>query len=157
MDGYDLDEASVELARANAADHGLSERVRFHVADAADPGLSGSYDLVTIFEALHDVPRPVELLETLHRLAGSDGAVLVMDERVSDSFSAPAGRRRSADVRLQRALLSADRDGSRPPGGHRHGDAGRHRCVTTPSAAGFCNVEVLPIENDFFRVYRLHR
>ena len=156
VDGYDLDEASVELARANAADHGLSERVRFHVADAADPGLAGSYDLVTIFEALHDVPRPVELLETLHRLAGSDGAVLVMDERVSDSFSAPAG-----DVdRLMYGFsvlccLPTGMDHDHPVG---TGTVMRADTVRDyASAAGFGNVEVLGIENDFFRVYRLHR
>ena len=59
VDGYDLDEASVELARANAAEYGVSDRVRFHVADAGDPRLAGDYDLVTIFEALHDMARPV--------------------------------------------------------------------------------------------------
>ncbi len=90
VDGYDLDEASVELARANAAEYGVSDRVRFHVADASDPELAGNYDLVTIFEALHDVARPVELLQTLRRLAGDTGSVIVMDERVEDSFSAPA-------------------------------------------------------------------
>ena len=59
VDGFDLDEASVEIARANAREAGLSDCVRFHVRDAADPQLAGRYDLVTAFECIHDMSRPV--------------------------------------------------------------------------------------------------
>jgi hypothetical protein len=34
--------------------------VAFRCRDAADPELSGRYDLVTIFEALHDMSQPVD-------------------------------------------------------------------------------------------------
>lgn len=34
----------------------------FHVRDAADHELAGSCDLVTIFESLHDMSYPVEVL-----------------------------------------------------------------------------------------------
>ncbi|MGH2450139.1 MAG: methyltransferase domain-containing protein, partial [Candidatus Limnocylindria bacterium] len=61
--GYDVDEASVALARANAAEAGLGDRVRFHARDAGDPEFAGRYDLVTIFESVHDMSRPVEVLE----------------------------------------------------------------------------------------------
>jgi SAM-dependent methyltransferase len=156
VDGYDLDEASVELARSNAAEYGVSDRVHFHVADASDPRLSGSYDLVTIFEALHDVSRPVELLEAVRRLAGEDGSVLVMDERVADSFSAPAD-----DVdRLMYGFsvlccLPTGMDHDHPVGTGTVMRADTMRDYA--AAAGFSRVEVLPIENDFFRVYRLHQ
>lgn len=155
VDGYDLDEASVDLARSNAAEYGVSDRVHFHVADASDPRLAGSYDLVTIFEALHDVSRPVELLDTMRRLAGDDGTVLVMDERVSDSFSAPAD-----DVeRLMYGFsvlccLPTGMDHDHPVG---TGTVMREDTVREyAGAAGFGDVEVLGIENDFFRVYRLY-
>ena len=68
VDGVDLDAHSTELARANAAGAGLPERVRFHLADAADPRLVGTYDLVTVVEALHDMARPVEALRAIRRL-----------------------------------------------------------------------------------------
>ena len=38
IDGYDLDEASIAVARDKAADAGVGDRVRFEVRDAADPG-----------------------------------------------------------------------------------------------------------------------
>ncbi|HWM14780.1 MAG TPA: class I SAM-dependent methyltransferase, partial [Gaiellaceae bacterium] len=89
VDGYDLDESSVELARANLAGTGVEDRVSFHRRDAGDPELAGSYQLVTVFEAIHDMPRPVEVLRALGGLAADDGAVVVMDERVADVFTAP--------------------------------------------------------------------
>ena len=57
--GLDLDEASVELARANVFRAGLADRVTVTVRDAADPALAGRYHLATIFEALHDMSQPV--------------------------------------------------------------------------------------------------
>jgi SAM-dependent methyltransferase len=154
VDGYDLDEASIDLARANAAEYGVSDRVGFHVADASDPGLHGNYDLVTIFEALHDVGHPVELLETIRRLAGDDGAVIVMDERVPDAFSAPG-----EDV--ERLMYGFSVLCCLPTGMDEHDSAATGTVMRLDTVrdyatrAGFRGVEVLPIENDFFRFYRL--
>ena len=47
---------------------GVQDRVAFHCRDAADPELSGRYDLVTIFEALHDMSYPVDVLRTAREL-----------------------------------------------------------------------------------------
>ena len=55
VDGYDLDEASVELARENVAGTEVADRVTIHLRDAGDPELAGSYQLVTVFEAIHDM------------------------------------------------------------------------------------------------------
>jgi 2-polyprenyl-3-methyl-5-hydroxy-6-metoxy-1,4-benzoquinol methylase len=154
VDGYDLDEASIDLARANAADYGVADRVRFHVADASDPSLDGRYDVVTIFEALHDVPHPVELLTTMRRLAGDDGAVIVMDERVGDSFSAPGDE-------VERFMYGWSVLMCLPTGMDDHHSAATgtvmrpHTVRDYAAQAGFADVEVLPIENDFFRFYRL--
>ncbi|MGH3051418.1 MAG: class I SAM-dependent methyltransferase [Gaiellaceae bacterium] len=89
VDGYDVDDASIAIARANAAEVGLEDRVNFQVRDAGDPALAGRYDLVTVFEAVHDMPRPVEVLGAMRRLAGEGGTVLVLDEKVADEFGAP--------------------------------------------------------------------
>ena len=59
------------------------------VRDAADPALAGRYDLVTIFESLHDMSRPVDVLRACRRLLAPGGSVLVVDERVADAFVAP--------------------------------------------------------------------
>ena len=73
IDCYDLDEASVAVARKAAADAGLTGRVRFHVRDAAEAGVDGDYDLVMAIEMLHDVPDPVGILRTMRSLAGPAG------------------------------------------------------------------------------------
>src|SRR5262249_56668139 len=89
VDGFDLDEASVTLARANVMEVGLADRVDIAVRDAGDPALAGRYDLVTIFEALHDMSQPVEVLRRVRGLLVEGGAVIVADERVAESFTAP--------------------------------------------------------------------
>ena len=45
---------------------------------------------MTIFEALHDMSYPVEVLRTLRGMLGEGGSVIVGDERTEDSFQAPA-------------------------------------------------------------------
>ena len=90
VDGFDSDEPSIAAARALATQNSLSDRLTFTTRDAADPALAGRYDLVTIFEALHDMARPVEALRSVRRLVADGGAVIVMDEHVGESFSAPA-------------------------------------------------------------------
>src|SRR6266566_4898063 len=62
VDGIDSDHASIERAHENLVGSGVEDRVEFHDRDAADASLAGRYDLVTIFEALHDMSYPVEVL-----------------------------------------------------------------------------------------------
>jgi 2-polyprenyl-3-methyl-5-hydroxy-6-metoxy-1,4-benzoquinol methylase len=154
VDGYDFDEPSVELATANAAAEGMSERVRFHLRDAGDPELSGRYDLVTVFEAIHDMPRPVEVLRAMHSLAGEDGTVLVMDEKVADAFTAPGDE-------VERLMYTYSVLCCLPVGMSEQPSAATGTVMRTDTLrryaqdAGFADVEVLPIEHDVFRFYRL--
>src|SRR4029450_1495697 len=53
--GVALDEASVAAAGEAAADAGVAERVSFVVGDATRLASEAPFDLVTIFEALHDM------------------------------------------------------------------------------------------------------
>jgi SAM-dependent methyltransferase len=89
VDGFDLDEDSIAEAKANAEAEGLTDRVSFQVRDAADPELSGRYDVAIAVECIHDMSRPVEALRAMRSMAGEDGAVLVVDERVGEAFTAP--------------------------------------------------------------------
>ena len=154
IDGYDLDEASVELARNNALEVGLNGRLNFHISDASDIELNGRYDLVTIFEALHDMSDPVAALRSARRLVDQNGAVLVVDERVGDEFT-PTGN----DVEWMMYGWSVLH--CLPAGMAKQPSAGTGTVMRTATLkryareAGFRDVEILPIENFFFRVYRL--
>src|SRR2546426_120230 len=65
--GVDPDEASIERARTNAEEHGVADRVRFEVKDAAGIEASGPFDFAIVVEAIHDISRPVEVLGAIRR------------------------------------------------------------------------------------------
>ncbi len=88
VDGFDLDGPSIDQARINADENHVADRVSFHVRDAADPTLTGQYDLVTAFETLHDMSDPVSALRSMHRLATDHGTVLIADMRTPEKFTA---------------------------------------------------------------------
>ncbi|MGH3113797.1 MAG: class I SAM-dependent methyltransferase [Gaiellaceae bacterium] len=154
VDGYDLDESSVELARANLAGTGVEDRVAFQLRDAGDAELAGSYELVTVFEAIHDMSQPVEVLRALRGLVAEDGAVVVMDERVADVFTAPGDE-------VERLMYTYSVLCCLPVGLADTPSAGTGTVMRTDTLrryateAGFADVEVLPIEHEIFRFYRL--
>jgi 2-polyprenyl-3-methyl-5-hydroxy-6-metoxy-1,4-benzoquinol methylase len=83
--GYDLDTASVAEARV----HATGTRARFVTADAAHLAADGPFDAVLLLECLHDMARPVEALTACRKALADGGAVVVADENVADTFTAP--------------------------------------------------------------------
>jgi hypothetical protein len=117
--------------------------------------LAGCFDLVCAFETIHDMD-PVAALRAMRALRTDGGSVLVADERVADSFAVEA---KHVD-RFQfgwSALHCLTTTLSAPPA------AGTGTVMRTPQfrayalAAGFTDIEILPIENDFWRFYSLVR
>jgi len=154
VDGIDLDEASIADAKQVAADADVSDRVVFSIQDATGLSQMGPYDLVWIFEALHDMARPVEALRQARQALKPEGSVIVADERVAETFTAPG----DATERMMYGwsvvhCLPASRT-EEPSAGL--GTVLRASTMASlADEAGFSNLEVLPIENDFFRFYRL--
>ena len=157
VDGIDLDEASIvranELLRTEAGRE-ITDRVTFIHDDAASAGLAGAYDLVTIFEALHDMPHPVATLRAARALLRNGGIVLIGDERTADRFSPDAGDIErlyygfSVTHCLPVGMVGADPAGT--------GTVMRSDTVARYARdAGFDTCEVLAIENDFWRFYLL--
>ena len=89
VDGYDLDESSIELARRNAEAAGVADRVTFEVRDIGTVA-DGTYDVVVIIEAVHDMSRPAEVLASVRRVLRPGGVALIADEKTADRFTAPA-------------------------------------------------------------------
>jgi 2-polyprenyl-3-methyl-5-hydroxy-6-metoxy-1,4-benzoquinol methylase len=92
--GFDYHTASIERAREVARESGVQDRITFKVASAKDyPG--GAYDLVCMFDCLHDMGDPVgasaHVLETLH----PDGTWMIVEpfanDRVEENLN-PVGR-----------------------------------------------------------------
>ncbi|MFD3707207.1 class I SAM-dependent methyltransferase [Nocardia sp. NPDC058658] len=153
VDGYDIDQPSVEMATRNAAD--LGDRVRFHHADAAADLPDSTYDALFAFECLHDMPHPVEVLTAMRKALRPGGAVIIMDEAVDPEFAAPA-----SDIdRLMYgfSLLICLPDGMAHTDSAGTGTVMRTTTLATyADKAGFTAVDVLPIEDfGFWRFYRL--
>jgi 2-polyprenyl-3-methyl-5-hydroxy-6-metoxy-1,4-benzoquinol methylase len=93
FDGVDYHQPSIEAARRRAESAGVAERARFRVAGAAD--LSGSYDLITFFDCLHDMPDPVGALRAARAALADDGSVMLVEpmswDSVEESFN-PVGK-----------------------------------------------------------------
>ncbi len=154
VDGFDLDAPSIEMAKENARDSGVADRVTFQVRDAADPSLAGEYDLALAFECLHDMSRPVEALATMRKLVGERGTAIIMDERVAEQFTAPGD-----DV--ERLMYGFSLVACLPNGMAEQPSAATGTVMRPDTLrryatqAGFSDVEILPIEHDLFRFYRL--
>ena len=154
VEGFDLDDASIALARANAGAAGVADRVTFHVRDAADPALVGRYDLVTAFETIHDMARPVEALRMIRGLVRDGGTVVIADERVGETFTAPGDD-------IERLNYGFSVLHCLPVGLAETPSTGTGTVMGPPTLrpyaleAGFRDLEILPIENDFWRFYRL--
>lgn len=154
VDAFDLDVTSIENARRHAVDSGVADRVRFHCVDAARMDLDERFDVVTAFECIHDLPQPVDVLSTMRRLVREDGHVVVMDEKVSEHFPG-----RGDDV--ERAMYGFSLficlpDGmSHQPSAATGGVMRPDTLRTYARQAGFRDIEILPIENNTWRFYRL--
>ena len=126
VDGLDLDAASIALAQEHLRGSGVEDRVRFAVRDAADRAGAGRYDLVTVFEALHDMARPVEALRAMRGLLAEGGSVVVADERVADAFAAPGDDTERLMYGYSVLHCLPVGDGGAAVGGDGDGDARRH-------------------------------
>lgn len=154
IDGIDLDAASIETARANAAAAGVQDRVTFHLRDAGDPELAGRYDFACAFECLHDMSNPVRTLAAMRRLVGEGGTVLVADERVADVFTAPGDdiERFMYGFSVLHCLpVSREEQPSAATGTAIRASTMRRYAAD----AGFRAVEELPISHDWWRFYRM--
>jgi SAM-dependent methyltransferase len=155
VDGLDIDPESVALAHENVAATEVADRVTVQARDVGDPELAGSYQLVTVFEALHDMSQPVEVLRALRGLVAEDGAVIVMDERVADAFTAPGDE--VERIMYTYSVLCCLPVGRADTPSAATGTVMRADTLRRyASEAGFADVEVLPIEHETFRFYRLH-
>ncbi len=92
--GFDYHPESIEHARAAAREAGLEDRLSFEIATAKDfPG--SDYDLVAMFDCLHDMGDPVGAAQHVHGALREDGTWLIVEpfanDRLEDNLN-PVGR-----------------------------------------------------------------
>jgi SAM-dependent methyltransferase len=92
--GFDYHAPSIDRAREAAREAGVDGRVRFEVAPAKEYG-GGDYDLVTMFDCLHDMGDPVGAAAHVRATLAADGTWMLVEpyagDRLEDNLS-PVGR-----------------------------------------------------------------
>jgi SAM-dependent methyltransferase len=92
--GFDYHAPSIDVARASAEREGLADRVTFDVAPAKSfPGRD--YDLVAVFDCLHDMGDPVGAAAQVRQSLRDDGCWMIVEpfanDRLQDNLN-PVGR-----------------------------------------------------------------
>ncbi len=154
IDAIDVDSASIEKARDNAKQAGAAKRITFHLGPIEESSLRGPYDLVTSFECIHDLMYPVKALRRMREMATPNGTVLVADEAVGDTLEENSNF--LGHLMYNFSVLHCLPQGMISP------DSAATGTVISPSKmrtyatdAGFTRVDILPIENPSWRLYRL--
>lgn len=83
--GFDTHPGSIEAARREAADAGVSDRVTFEVAGAGEFGGAG-YDLICVFNALHEWGDPVRAARHIRGALAPDGTWMFTEPRTDDKL-----------------------------------------------------------------------
>lgn len=96
--GSDYHQSSIEVARDRATEAGLGDRVRFEVAPARSysPSPTGAgFDLVTMFDCLHDMGDPVGAARRVRETIAADGTWMIVEpaagDQIEDNLN-PVGR-----------------------------------------------------------------
>jgi SAM-dependent methyltransferase len=133
--GFDYHQPSIERAQKAAAKAGVADRCRFQVASAhAYPG--AGYDLVAVFDALHDMGDPVGTAAHIRRTLAPEGTFLLVEpyagDRLEDNLN-PVGRAFYAAS----TLLCVPHSLTEEPGAALGAQAGERRLGEVATAAGF--------------------
>ncbi len=93
--GFDFHASSIAKANEHAEAHGLADRVRFLTAEAKAIG-EGDFDLITMFDCLHDMGDPRGCAAHLKTLLRPDGAWMIVEpiagDRPEENIGSPVGR-----------------------------------------------------------------
>ncbi|HZV18538.1 MAG TPA: class I SAM-dependent methyltransferase [Sphingobium sp.] len=82
--GYDFHEPSIAEARHHAESHGLGDRVRFEVANAKEIAEDG-FDLITMYDCLHDMGDPRGCAAHMHDLLAPGGHWMIVEPIAGDA------------------------------------------------------------------------
>ncbi len=152
--GSDYHAESVRVARERAEEAGVADRVRFEVASAQEFSGSG-YDVVTTFDALHDMGDPVGAARHVYDVLAGDGTWMVVEpmagDRVEDNLN-PVGRAYYGFSTLLCTPASLSQEIGLAIGTQ----AGPARIRDITTAAGFTGFESVA-ETPFNRVLRIRR
>jgi 2-polyprenyl-3-methyl-5-hydroxy-6-metoxy-1,4-benzoquinol methylase len=149
--GYDFSEEAVAVGKANAGHMGLSN-AHFEVKDVSKLKVSGRFDLITAFDAIHDQAKPATVLREVANALRPGGAFLMVDiaasSRLEDNVDHTFGPWLYTISCMHCITVSLGLDGEAL--GAMWGEQQARQMLDD---AGFTKVEVKQIETDQFNSY----
>ncbi len=151
--GVDISDTGIAAAREEAERFGLGN-ARFVVSDTAE--LSGTYDLITAFDVIHDLARPERALSAVAGALRDDGVFLMGDIAASSKLEENIGH--PLGPTLYAFSVFSCMTVSLGEGGAGLGTVwGTQRALRMLGEAGFDDVEVREVEGDVLNVYYVAR
>jgi SAM-dependent methyltransferase len=149
--GLDFAESAVAAARAESAHLGV-RNATFLTQDLAVLNVADAFDVITVFDAVHDQVQPVRVLANIHRALRPGGTLLMADIKASSNLEenleipwAPMSYTVSTMHCMTVSLAG---------GGTGLGNMwGRQLATSMLTDAGFKDIEVCEIETDPFNYY----
>ncbi|BBY83126.1 methyltransferase [Mycolicibacterium pulveris] len=153
--GIDFSEEGLGVGRAEAQRLGLPNAT-FLAADVAELDHTESYDVITVFDAIHDQAQPAKVLENIHRALRPSGHLVMVDikssSRLEDNVGVPFTTYMYTVSTMHCMTVSLGLDGAGL------GTCwGRQLAESMLADAGFGDVQVHEIESDPINLYYLAR
>ena len=151
--GFDTSAPAVARATDNARAAGVDDRVSFEQRDAVE-GLPYRFDVVTLFDVLHDVRRPDHLLALVRAALLPGGSVLIGESRCAEAVEANVGPVSSIlyATSVLYCLPTALANGAAGLGTLGMPESRLRRLC---EAAGFVTCKRLPVEHPFMALYQV--
>jgi 2-polyprenyl-3-methyl-5-hydroxy-6-metoxy-1,4-benzoquinol methylase len=149
--GYDLSVQAIEVAKKEATKIG-NPNTFFQVQDILNLNIIEKFDFVTAFDAIHDQPKPDEVLRNIYKSLNNGGMFLMQDILAStplkDNVAHPLGPFLYTISCLHCVSVSLSQNGA-----GLGAMWGKEKAVEMLKEAGFSNVEVKTLPHDFQNYY----
>lgn len=144
--GIDFSEQAIATGIAEAAERGLSNAA-FESHNLADLDKADAYDVITVFDAIHDQAQPAQVLQNIYRALRPGGVLLMADikasSRLEENVGVPMSTYLYTTSLMHCMTVSLALDGAGL------GTAwGTQLAVSMLGGAGFGDVSVAEIESD---------
>jgi SAM-dependent methyltransferase len=153
--GFEIFDAQLDRARANAQAAGVGDRVRFEAIDASR-GLPDRFDVITTFDVVHDAVDPIGLMRSIREGLADDGTYVLLEINSADD---PADNMGPLAATFYGFSLFYCMTTSLAHNGAGLGTCGMPEATVRAFAAdaGFGEVVRVPIDNPFNVLYELRR
>lgn len=153
--GVDFSDEGLGVARAEAQRLGLTNAT-FVARDVATLDLAEAYDVITVFDAIHDQAQPAAVLANIHRALRSGGVLLMVDIKASSRMEDNVGVPMAAYLYTVSTMHCMSV--SLGLGGAGLGTCwGRQLATSMLADAGFTDVDVHEVDTDPLNFYYVCR